>query len=343
MTQPSFFIDNHTAIMAIVLLFVFTFLAVVLYFAIREKRTPPPALTKVPASPSEYKLNQLSQVKNLPSSNFVQINGFNVRFIQLEGGKTTYVDSAHLTLAPSVHKPDLLLLHGIGESAYHWRHIIKPLSENFRVTAIDLPGFGFSDKPTDQKYGLDEQAERVFEILDQLQIRECFIAGHSMGATIAAWMAKQKPERVKKLVMMAPAASHKIVWLNPDYFWLGVQLTKNFVITKKLIRTIYTKGCVYKTPSTLDEDVEEYFRPSEKDPNAVVTFVKANHLLRDKRIPAELNDIAQPVLLMYGQNDRIVKEKHLADFLRLNPRLTYCRIAECGHQIAEEHPTLCIQ
>jgi pimeloyl-ACP methyl ester carboxylesterase len=286
---------------------------------IAEKPHLPPTL-----DPQRVEL--VRQIKGLPESHFALVDGFHIRYVQV--GETS--------------KPDLLLIHGIGESLYHWRLILQSLAAHYRVTAIDLPGFGFSDKHTDQNYGLDEQTERVFHLLDQLKIDKCYVAGHSMGGAIASWMAKKQPERIIKLALLAPAATHKIIWINPDHFWWGVHLTKHFVVTKKLVRTIF-KLCVYEVPSSFENDLEEYYRPFANNPASVITFVKANHLLRDKRIPAEMADLHPPILLLYGDHDRIVKEKHLTEFTKLNPRLHFYRVSDCGHQIAEEKPALTVE
>jgi len=313
------------------LILVATVILALAYLAYRRYTKPARAHTEArPLDPNVLKI--VSQIPGLPPSQFTTADGFNIRYVQI--GETT---------PRTKTKPDLLLIHGIGESLYHWRHILTGLSENFRVTALDLPGFGFSDKLPEQNYGLDEQTERVFQFLDQLNIKSCYVAGHSMGGTIACWMAQTKPKRVKKLCLMAPALDPKLVWLNPDHIWWGVHAVKRFILTKTLIRFIYIKNCVHTAPKDMATILEEFYRPFAGNPDAIITFTKHNYLLRDSRLPGGLTRLHGPILLLYGDSDKVVRKHHLSQFLSQRLNINFMTIAQCGHQIAEEKPHFTVE
>lgn len=98
----------------------------------------------------------------------------------------------------------LLLLHGFGESLFTWRAVVDPLALRFRVIAPDLPGFGGSAKP-DASYSLAAMTARLDAFLDQWTRGPVVAVGHSMGGELAAALALRRPDRIARLVMIAPA------------------------------------------------------------------------------------------------------------------------------------------
>ena len=98
----------------------------------------------------------------------------------------------------------LLLLHGFGESLTTWRASFDRLSEHARVVAIDLPGFGVSEKP-DTVYSLPVLTDRLSRFIDAWTTGPLVAVGHSMGGELAASLALARPDRVVKLILIAPA------------------------------------------------------------------------------------------------------------------------------------------
>ena len=98
----------------------------------------------------------------------------------------------------------LLLLHGYGESLTTWRATFDAFAIGYRVLAIDLPGFGGSAKP-DVPYSLQAMTERLSRFIDRWTTGPLVLVGHSMGGELAASLALARPDRVKLLVLIAPA------------------------------------------------------------------------------------------------------------------------------------------
>jgi 2-hydroxy-6-oxonona-2,4-dienedioate hydrolase len=96
--------------------------------------------------------------------------------------------------------PLLLLLHGTGGHAETYCRNLGPLSEHFRVCALDLVGHGFSDRP-ELDYSLDDFADHLVGLIDALGAERAHVSGESLGAMVAAWVAIRNPERVDRLVM----------------------------------------------------------------------------------------------------------------------------------------------
>jgi pimeloyl-ACP methyl ester carboxylesterase len=100
--------------------------------------------------------------------------------------------------------PALILLHGIGRSLEDWSENITALAEQHRVYAIDLLGFGLSDKP-DQAYSIDRLRDIVRGFMDALGIEQATIIGNSLGGAIATRLALHASWRVAGMVLLAPA------------------------------------------------------------------------------------------------------------------------------------------
>ena len=101
--------------------------------------------------------------------------------------------------------PDIVLLHGSPLSTYSWRHLIPNLAERYRVHAIDLPGYGFSEKPPDAPYTDSWMAGHVAAYMDAAGIESAVLIGNSTGGEIASEVASIYPRRVRAMVLIAPS------------------------------------------------------------------------------------------------------------------------------------------
>lgn len=101
---------------------------------------------------------------------------------------TTVFNWKEYRIAYRIHesnKPWLILIHGFPTASYDWCKIWKPLSEQFSLVAMDMLGFGYSDKPNTFPYSIMQQADLADDLLRQLKIKECHILAHDYGDTVA--------------------------------------------------------------------------------------------------------------------------------------------------------------
>ncbi|MBM4187085.1 MAG: alpha/beta fold hydrolase [Gemmatimonadetes bacterium] len=98
----------------------------------------------------------------------------------------------------------LFLIHGFGESLFTWRAVFDQLAGRHRVVAVDLPGFGGSEKP-DSGYTLDSMTDHLAAFVDRWLDRPLVLVGHSMGGQLAASLAAKRPDRVAAVILIAPA------------------------------------------------------------------------------------------------------------------------------------------
>ena len=107
------------------------------------------------------------------------------------GNKINYVDIGY---DPNVKKPPLLLIHGFGASVYHWRNNIPELARKYHVFAIDLLGFGLSDKPV-QDYTAEVWRDEVIDFINEIVRPKtkmpCVVAGNSLGGFTALYAAAE--------------------------------------------------------------------------------------------------------------------------------------------------------
>ena len=231
---------------------------------------------------------------------------------------------------------DVVLIHGLGASVYIWRFVIGILARKYRVTALDLPGFGRSSK-NKVKYDLDAQTKRLLEFLDILKIKNAHLVGSSMGGALALWLGRAAPERVKKIVAMAPATDSSLVKLPISLLHsqrkAGARFFEtDFVKNKILSRVLYNKNLF------TDENKKFYFEPYSGNPNAIYSFIEALRLIKDKRLPGSLRNLDKDVLLYYGKFDNMVPLKNMESLDKLLPSSQLFIDDRAGHHPMEDSP-----
>ena len=160
------------------------------------------------------------QYYHLPAAEFDEIDYvFPTREIQVRNIKVVCIDEGEGPQA-------LLLIHGLGSNVKGWLRNIPAWSQDFRVIAVDLPGYGKSDKGH-YAYSLSFYARVLTEMMDKLDLAEATFVGHSMGAQIAMVAAMQYPERVNKLVLISPAGFERFEEGEGD--WLSGVVTPELV------------------------------------------------------------------------------------------------------------------
>jgi len=100
----------------------------------------------------------------------------------------------------------LLLVHGNPTWSFAWRHLIRDLSRDYRVLAVDHVGCGLSDKPADYPYTLAQHVANLKRFVETLGLQNISLFGHDWGGCIGMGMAGEMPERIRRIVLMNTAA-----------------------------------------------------------------------------------------------------------------------------------------
>jgi pimeloyl-ACP methyl ester carboxylesterase len=234
----------------------------------------------------------------------------------------------------------LVLLHGFTSSTYSWKDVFEPLSQNFRVIAVDLKGFGFSGKP-DGDYSRRAQATLVGHLLDYLKIEKAWLCGNSMGGEIALNFALQNPQRVGGLILI-DSAGVKVTGsgsLAPGYLLLpvvGRALTALALTSDKLVRRGLEKSFYDQTKVT-NERVAYYYRPL-KTRGGQLAAVRARTQANEFPVEPELGKINMPTLIIWGAQDALIP---LEAGIKINKLIKESRLVtfdSCGHLPQEEMP-----
>ncbi|HZD33906.1 MAG TPA: alpha/beta fold hydrolase [Nitrososphaeraceae archaeon] len=227
---------------------------------------------------------------------------------------------------------NLVFLHGLGGSIESWADNTSELSGKYRTVALDLPGFGLSDKPN-RKYTMRFFSLFVLHAIHELGVGfPINIIGSSLGGQIAATIATISPLKVDKLILISPAG------FTPRSFLGSDGLRKYTGIANATSRTEIRKALSETTPgAVMDKDVqlagERMAIRGAK--NAFISALKYSTAAR--RI--NFNRIKSPTLVIWGREDRIIPVKFILQFLTMkNCRL--CVLENCGHRPHVERPTL---
>ncbi len=240
----------------------------------------------------------------------------------------------------------LLLLHGLIGSARNWRQNIRFLSRHSSVYAVDLFNMGESERVPGLDAGLEATADRLAACMDALGLAEADIAGHSHGGAVAMMFAARHPNRVRRLILFAPAnpfcnLGHQLVRFYQTRF--GIWLARQIPFLPRMLKATALSH-MYGDPSrvtagSLEGYIEGLHIPGTMDHILQIVerwFVDMG-LLR-----SVLPDLtAKPTLLIWGDRDRAVGLPSGRELQRPLPKASLLVIPGAGHIAFEEMPDIC--
>ncbi len=203
----------------------------------------------------------------------------------------------------------IVLLHGLGEHAGYWTPVLPALlASEHSVIVPDLLGHGRSAKPQGD-YSLPTQAQRVVALLDHLKITgPVTLVGHSMGGQIALHLALAWPERVRALVLVAPAGIE--TFTAGEARWLKqVSTTQAFKARDEAqLRAHYRKNVFGRWSPEAEHHLEERVRvtgAADFDPYLYAVF-KSIHAMLDAPVADRLNTLRMPTAVVFGADDKLI-------------------------------------
>lgn len=246
--------------------------------------------------------------------------------------------------------PVVLLVHGWGASMYMWRDWFAPLAEaGFRVAALDLPGHGMSDKPTDVgRYTVDRMVASVRELIETERLGAPHVVGQSMGGTIALELAIRRELPLGRLALVNPAAfGHvRIVPLAQRASPAAIEPVLERIVPRWIIARAHR--LVYGDPSLLTEaDIDQYWAPSQF-PGYASAMRRLVHEFSWRRAPAaemaeRLKTIpapTSPLLVVLGTRDHLVRDArpYVAALRAAGAPIELYVSVGGGHAVNEERP-----
>jgi pimeloyl-ACP methyl ester carboxylesterase len=240
--------------------------------------------------------------------------------------------------------PDVLLcLHGLGGTKASFLPTVAALADRYRVVAMDLPGFGESDKPIGAAYDSQWFARSAFETLDALEVSSAHIAGNSMGGRIAIEAGLMERSRVRSLSLLSPA----LAWLR-DRRWapvvrllrpeLGLLQVTPRSVTERIVRGLVPGGNDGWVAAGVDEFLRAYFTPRGR----AAFYAAARNIYLDQPhgddgFWTRLSGLSTDALFIWGRHDTLVPIAFMKHVERALPAARHVEL-DCGHVPQLERP-----
>ncbi|MNQ28606.1 Lipase 3 precursor [compost metagenome] len=229
----------------------------------------------------------------------------------------------------------ILMVHGFGASKDNWLRLARHFTQDYRVIALDLPGFGDSSKPY-ASYDVGTQVERLAAFTQALQVKKLHLIGSSMGGHISALYAARYPEQILSLALLAnagidsPQKSELIERLergeaNP----LIVKTAQQF---EQLLAFIFVE--VPSMPERLQQALAERSIANSAHNERVFAQLVSRYIPLEPVLPK----IQAPTLLLWGAQDRILHVSSIEVMQPLLQRPSVVIMQDCGHAPMLERP-----
>ncbi|WP_068677718.1 alpha/beta fold hydrolase [Oceanobacillus sp. Castelsardo] len=235
-------------------------------------------------------------------------------------------------------KPPLVLIHGFVSSTYTFNRIIPLLEKDFSVVAIDLPGFGRSEKSTSFFYSYENYARLVTKCMDYFGMDDVSIVGHSMGGQIALNTAKLMPDKVKKLFLLASSGylkSSNRLLVYSSYLPFFSLYVKRAVNNRSVIDSL--RNVFYNHSYITSDHIREFERPI-KEKNFPKSLIRLLRHREGDLSPRELGKINTSTLLIWGEDDQVVPLHVGKRLVQDLPNAELITFKETGHLVTEERP-----
>ncbi|TWH00848.1 2-hydroxymuconate-semialdehyde hydrolase/2-hydroxy-6-oxo-octa-2,4-dienoate hydrolase [Nocardioides sp. J9] len=244
-------------------------------------------------------------------------------FIDVRGTSTHYHDVGSGT--------PVLFLHGSGPgvSAYaNWQHALPAVARHARALALDIVGFGHTERPADVRYSLRTWTDHVWGFLDALGLEKVSIVGNSLGGRIALQMAEDDQDRLDRLVLMgAPGVGMTMT--------KGLEALRAYEPSPEAMRDLL-RGHFAVDPDLITDELVQIRYEASAAPGAHeayrLMFFHPDHAGGQLAITEEqVRAVTRPTLLVHGREDNIVPVDVALTMLRLLPNADLHVFAGCGH------------
>ena len=256
-------------------------------------------------------------------------NTFLERWINVNGIRTRYITSGD--------GEPIIMLHGGGAGVsgqHNWERSMGPLAAaGYSVFAPEIAGFGMSDKPK-SAYSVSGKIDHIQGFIDAMCFDKVCLVGNSMGGRISLWITVNRPEQVRRLILMGPGGMQ--FETTP-----ALKQTFGYTPSREKMRAMMETFC-YDPTIVSDEQVELRYQMSLQPgaQEAYEGFAKSRKEPADVAkldIEPHLADIKTPTLLLWGKQDPVIPVAVGERMAALLPNVEFEIIDRCGHWIQIEH------
>lgn len=250
-----------------------------------------------------------------------------------------YNSRIHYVAGGQGEGPPLIMIHGLGGSWTNWSLSLPLFIESYRCFALDLLGFGSSDKP-DIFYSIPFYTDLIKGFMEALHIERGVLIGHSMGGHIALDFTLRYPNSLRCMILVNPYGAHRPNPLKQFLLWLvskkrgGIRFINDLTIRLAIERLFYRKN------PTCEEMVQFYrdlIKSSQREPLSRA-FTRTAKSMLTCSLRHKLHDIKIPALIIAGRNDRVIPAKDTIYMRQGIPHAKLVILDDCGHMAHLERP-----
>lgn len=246
---------------------------------------------------------------------YLRASGVESRFVQVGNHRIHFFKHGQ--------GPPLLLVHGVAMRAEDFSPLLRVLSRTHSVYAPDLLGYGESDQPRDSDYSVATQTDVVRGFMDAVGLKSADIVAVSMGGWIALKLAAEDPQRVQKLILIAPAGLAFKTTLHENSFSATTIAEQRASFALQTDRAALLPDFV----------IRDFVRLSKKKSWIVKKSMRSMLTRRDLLLDGKLRGVRAPVLTIWGTHDKIVPFALAARMQRELPQSRLVAVDGCGHLV----------
>lgn len=231
----------------------------------------------------------------------------------------------------------IVLVHGSAGAIDWWDELVPLLEGGHRVIAIDLLGYGGSDKP-DSDYSIETQGSLVAQVLDRLEVDRAILVGHSLGGRVVTSVAEQSPGLAAGLVLIDTAPDGSFGGLSGGATasrtpLLGQALWR--VAPDFLVRGNLAQGFApgYDVPDKFVDDLRRMTYPAYKD-----SALQSEDYTDERDLVKRLTEVGKPLLVIFGEQDQIYDARESLSAYAAIPDVETLLIPGSGHSPQIEAP-----
>jgi pimeloyl-ACP methyl ester carboxylesterase len=256
------------------------------------------------------------------------------KFVTVDNKKVHYIEKGN-------GKP-IILIHGFLYHTVMWKKNIDALAEKFKVYAIDLWGWGYSERLKETEYSFELYGKQVIGFMDALNIKKATLVGQSLGGGISVYVAAHYPERVDRLILVDPAViPYPMTTIGRIYQLPFIGEFMNAIPGNALMENNIKTIWFYDKNKVTEEYTKEVLQPiCIKGSYAGAMYILRN-VLKEPYVEREANLLAKmnkPTLIIHGREDKAIpldKSKALNDLWKGSKLVIF---EKAGHSPHEEYP-----
>lgn len=256
------------------------------------------------------------------------------QYFQHDGNRVRYQLLSEL----SVKKPNLILIHGFGNSLGTWESLAPKLSKAFNVYGIDMLGFGLSEKPVQYQYTNANQASVIQSFAEVMGFDSFIVGGHSLGGAIAMHAA-MIDQKTQGLILFNPGIINTGV---PEFSkYLNLIFPMSRISAKQFADRDFREGFLkrsYHEPSIVTDQVMDRVMLGSQTADYVSGMSSMLSKYYKSNEAELMSDVKLPTLIIFGIEDR---NKSMDEALQLKNGFSNSRleiIQDAGHYVHEESP-----